>query len=290
MDSQCASLPPPYRAAILAGAESGQLGEALESIVDTASRLDQMRRVTGLALIYPLVLAVVACWLLSFLIVKVVPSFDWVGQLQFGPIPWLARWAWTLPLLIFVAPLVLTLAAFLFWWRSGDLRAAGGTHARSLAWFPGARRAIRFSQAATFAELLHLLIERGLPLDRSLELAAGASDDRKLQWAAGQLANQLRTGDRPVLSSADPVFRSAFPLLVRLALYHTADRELLVNSLKQASAMYRERASGAAESYAEYMPVLLTAVIGGTLTIAFTLFLIAPYASMLYTVSQWDWR
>jgi general secretion pathway protein F len=266
------------------------LGAALESIVDSASRLDQMRRFTGIALIYPIVLAVVACWLLAFLIVKVVPAFDWVGPLEYGPVPWLARWAWALPLLIFVVPLLLTFTAFILWWRSGDLSSSAATHARPLAWFPGGRRAIRLTQAATFAELLRLLIERGLPLDRSLELAAEASGDRPLFAAARQMTAQLRSGGGTTRSPSVADHRSALPLLVRLALYHMGDRQLLVSSLRTASDLYRERAVRAAEWYAEYTPVLFTAVIGGALTIAFTLFLIGPYASMLYTLSQWDWR
>src|SRR6476620_3249846 len=39
MEAECASLPAAYRATVAAGVESGQLGPALESLVDSASRM-----------------------------------------------------------------------------------------------------------------------------------------------------------------------------------------------------------------------------------------------------------
>jgi len=48
--------------------------------------------------------------------------------------------------------------------------------------------------------------------------------------------------------------RSTFPLMIRLALFHSGNRELLVSSLRQAATMYRERAIRAAEWYSEYVP------------------------------------
>ena len=52
MERECASLPAAYRATILAGVQSGQLAGALESLVDTATRLEQLRRISGLALAF----------------------------------------------------------------------------------------------------------------------------------------------------------------------------------------------------------------------------------------------
>ena len=84
MDAECQSLPPAYRAAILAGMHSGELGAALESLVDSATRLDQMRRVTGIAILYPLTILVVACVLLAVIISQVIPTFEWLNQPHFG--------------------------------------------------------------------------------------------------------------------------------------------------------------------------------------------------------------
>ena len=177
MDAECASLPPTYRAAIIAGVESGQLGSALESLVESASRMDQLRRVTGIAILYPLILFVAACLLFTFTITFVVPSFEWLDEYTLKPIAWLARSSLTTPVLAIALPSLAMLAAAVWWWRSGRL---GGAGARRLGLFVsliGGRGVVRWSEAAAFAEMFLLLVERGVPLDRSLRLAAESTAD-----------------------------------------------------------------------------------------------------------------
>ena len=150
----------------------------------------------------------------------------------------------------------------------------------------------RWSQAATLADLLRLLVERGLPLDRALTLAGDAIDDRRIRAAAHELAERAcaEAKLRPAGSEAGYADPSRFPLLVRLALRHASDRRLMVGSLEQAATMYRERAIRVAQWYAEYLPILLTVAIGGTVTFAFALLIFWPYASMLRELAQWNWK
>jgi type II secretory pathway component PulF len=150
----------------------------------------------------------------------------------------------------------------------------------------------RWGQAATLADLLRLLVERGLPLDRALTLAGDAVDDRRMRSAAHQLAARVQSGEITSLPRGESSYadRSSFPLLVRLALRHVSDRRLMTASLEQAATMYRERAIRAADWYAEYVPILLTVAIGGTITIAFALLIFWPYSSMLRELAQWNWK
>ena len=292
MEAECARLPAAYRAAIVAGVQSGQLGRALESLVDSASRIDQLRRITGVALIYPLIIVVVACVLFSFVIGVVVPSFAWLEQPYFGPLLWLAELPFVVPFLALVLPGVVTLSTLFWWWRSGRLGGANSATFALLGRFPGAGGVRRWSEAATFAEILQLLVERGLPLDQALRLAAGATNDARLQAAAEKFAERASQGavGRPMDAAWHHSSQEGFPMLIRLALHHTGDRALLAGGLRQAAAMYRERAIRAAEWYAEYLPMVLTVAIGGTLTIAFTLLVIWPYASTLHELAGWNWR
>ena len=292
MDAECQSLPPAYRAAILAGMQSGELGAALESLVDSATRLDQMRRVTGIAIIYPLIIVVVACVLLAVIISQVIPSFEWLNQPHFGVFRQLAHWPFLVPILAALVPCAVMLAAVIWWWRSG--RVSGGRSARfkSLAWLPGTRRVHRWSQAATFVEILRLLIERNLPLDRALRLAGDAVDDPRLSSSAKQLAEQISQGGA-VSPATDAMASSAaaeFPLLIRVALRQANNRRLLVSGLRQAAMMYRERAVRTAEWYAEYMPIALTVGVGGTLTVGFALLVLWPYAATLSELAGWNWK
>jgi type II secretory pathway component PulF len=230
----------------------------------------------------------VVCWLLALIVTAVVPSFESLGKYSFPPIAWLADWPLAGPVLIFGVPGVVVLLAAIWWWRSGPAGRASrmGLSAR----LPGSGRLQRWSQAAIFAEMLLLLVERGVPLDRSLRLAAEAIDDAKLRRAAERLAERSRSGAAVSQSPNDPESRAEFPLLIRLALYHANNRSLLAGGLRQAAATYRERAVRAANWYAEYLPILLTVVIGGTLTISFTFSILWPYVSMLHDLAGWKWR
>ena len=285
MDAECASQPAAYRAAIVAGIESGQLGGALESLVDTATRIDQLRRVTGLALLYPLMVVVIACLLFGLVLTAVIPQFDWLYEPHFGRLAELARSSWAVKTIAFVVPSVVVLLVASWWWRSARVGWA-------LAWLPATRGVRRWGQAATLAELLRLLVERGLPLDRALTLAGDAVEDRGMRSAARQLAARVQNGQitGPVSGESSDADRSNFPLLVRLALHHATDRRLMTASLEQAATMYRERAIRAANWYSEYVPILLTLVIGGTITVAFALLIFWPYSTLLRELAQWNWK
>ena len=83
MEVECAAMPAVYRATIVAGVESGHLGNAIESLVDTASRMDQLRRITGVSLLYPIVILLATCLLLAMVIIRVVPQFEWLDRFPF---------------------------------------------------------------------------------------------------------------------------------------------------------------------------------------------------------------
>jgi type II secretory pathway component PulF len=153
-------------------------------------------------------------------------------------------------------------------------------------------RVHRWIQAAIFAELLRLLVQRNLPFDRALRLAADASDDARLREAASRIALRAIHGGPPADIGERGILpeSSELPPLIRVALRHSNDRDLLTSSLRQAATIYRERAIRAADWYAEYLPILLTVGVGGTLTIGFTLLVLWPYASMLHELANWNWE
>jgi general secretion pathway protein F len=292
MDAECANLPAVYRATVVAGIESGQLTSALESLVATASRLQEMRRVTGVALLYPLIVTVIACNLFAFTLAAIVPNFEWLHLPYFGPVIALAKWPRVVEFIALGLPAVLVTGAALWWWLSGRIAGSGASLSNPLSWMPWSRGAYRAAHAATLADLLRLLVDRGVPLDRALRLAGDAVDDRRLQVASQLLADDVARGSAirvPNVLADDPRLEP-FPKLVRLALRHMDDRRLLSSGLKQAATIYRERATRSAEWYAEYLPVLLTILIGGSLTALFALLVFWPYASMLHELAQPNWK
>ncbi len=292
MEAECAKLPGAYRAAIVAGVESGQLGSALESLVETSSRLDQLRRITGVALLYPLLIFVICCVLLAMILGVVVPRFSWLHQSHFWPLDGLADSPWATAIIALVLPSVAVLLAVTWWWRSGRVNGVSSARIGALAWLPWIRRVHYWGQAANLADLLRLLLEHGVPLDRSLRLAGDATDDARIRTAVRDLADRVQEGntDSRSLTDGNKSGRSRLPTLIRLALLHATDRKLATASLEQAVDIYRERAVRSAEWYADAFPILLTVGIGGTLTIGFTLFVLWPYAATLHELAQWNWR
>lgn len=291
IEAECATLPPIYRATVVAGMESGQLNSVIESLVDTATRLDQLRRVTAIALLYPVIVITIAALAFALIITTVVPNFDWLNESHFGPLAWLARFPKEVLIAAVAIPCVIIISLRFWWWRSGRLGAILPSRFGLIDLVPGTRRVRTWSQAATFSELLRLLVESNLPLEQALRLAADAVDDRRFRAAAIDLAARGERGD--VDWSANPNGRAnsrSLPLLIRIALDQSSNRPLLVTGLRQAATIYRERAIRAAEWYSEYVPVFLTVGIAGTLTIAFTLSVLWPYAATLRELSSSHWH
>jgi len=65
VEVECATMPAAYRATVVAGSQGGQLASAIESVVDSASRVEQLRRITGVALLYPMMVSIVAVVLMT---------------------------------------------------------------------------------------------------------------------------------------------------------------------------------------------------------------------------------
>jgi general secretion pathway protein F len=290
IEAECAGMPAAYRATILAGLASGEPASAIESVVDSATRLADMRRITGMAMIYPMIIIVVAVALTCVMCMILIPSINMLSESHSPTISWFMSWRLVLMRVVLVGGAVLLLGFVVWWWRTGRFRDT----ARALGWLallPGSRGIFRWTQAATFADLLLLMTERGVPLDKAIRLSGDAIEDLELRSSAHQVAEHIaRGGSVTINNDALTEQRAKFPLLLRLALFHSLNRESLVNSLRQAAIMYREHAARAAEWYAEYVPILLTIGIGGTLAIGFTLLVLWPYTSLLQELSNWHWR
>ncbi len=292
MEAECASLPAAYRAVIAAGVRSGQLASGLEAIVDSASRLAELRRVTGMALVYPLVIAVVTCVLLAGVFTLVIPGFASLSNTYYRPLAPLSEWPFLAPTLVLALPCLLVISVAIWWRRSGRVSGVQGLESLPLAWIPGAKAVRRWSHASTFAEMLSLLVERRVPLNQALQLAADATGDGSLCADAQRLVTDIERGGSGHSNDIGSVRRGndGIPLLIRLALTRSGETDRMAASLRQAAAMYRERAVRAADWYAEYAPILLVVGIGGTITVGFTLLVMWPYVGMLYELSGWNWK
>ncbi|MBN1590154.1 MAG: type II secretion system F family protein [Pirellulales bacterium] len=273
-------LPKVYQAVVEAGVRAGRLPTALEAVASSARRLSDTYRFTAITAMYPLLVILVAwCGLLFFSCVlapglaAMFMEFNAPGQRFFAALAQAGQSAWYWGPIVPVAFVLLTVV----WWL-------GHTDSRwteqFLAWMPWTRRILRDLRAATFCEILALLVENQTPLPEAVVLAGEASGDPPTSQIARQMAEAIRNGQvRPVAGC--PVF----PPLVRWLLSAAGRDGALLPSLRHAASFYHRRARHQSDLQRVFLPVFLTIGIGGTVTALYALAFFIPYTSMLRSLA-----
>jgi general secretion pathway protein F len=286
-----ALFPPVWRAVVQAGLRCGRLAAALEAMSDTGYRLAELRRAVGTALIYPLMVVAVAYGFFVLLVTTLAPvTLRTYEDLTSSSDPLLASLVWlgqTAPWWAPFPPLVVLLVLAVWWYRSGRASAVQGRTAASpgsgrRGW-PTAGRVLRDGRLATFAEILSLLVRQQVPMPEAVVLAADASGDRRLAQGARDLADRLRSGGSGAEGQAMPPH---FPPLVGWLILSGAQADVLGDTLGQMAETYRQRAARTTTWAGVYLPMLLTAVIGGTATLLQALLVFGPIWKMLYDLGQ----
>lgn len=178
-----------YRSTVAAGEQSGHLDKVLENLADYTERQFESRRDVEMALLYPVVLTVLAFGIVGALMVYVVP--DMVGAIQ--------NMGQELPLSTRV---LIALSEFTqsYWWLLLALAIAAAAGGRWLLSQPGIRlawdrqklglpvlaRITRSSNAARYANTLSILTSSGVPLVEAMNIAAEVVSN---SWLRRRLAD-----------------------------------------------------------------------------------------------------
>ncbi len=192
-----ASFDPLYRAMVAAGEASGDLGRVLENVADHREKSQSTRQKVQSALIYPIVLSVVAVAvvtaLMIFVVPKVVSQFDSFGT----ELPLLTRivvgtsdFLVTYGLFLF-GGLGLVVAGFIALMQLPDFQYR--VHSSLLA-LPLIGRLIRAVNAARFARALGTLIAGGSPVLESLMAAKETLRNVRMRIALDGAISQIREG------------------------------------------------------------------------------------------------
>lgn len=186
-----------FRASIAAGEESGQLARVFDRLADYLEQRMEMRGRTLLALIYPVLLTVVALSVLMALMTWVVPQvvrvFDTLGH----ELPLLTR-------------IVMGLSEFMIAWGAAllVLLVAAGV---ALAWLlrqpgfgtrwdtmllrlPLLGRIVGGNETARFARTASILIDSGVPVVDALHGAREALRNRALRAGVSSAVERVREG------------------------------------------------------------------------------------------------
>ncbi len=277
------TIPDVYRAVVEAGLRSGRLAQALEGMAAIARGYADARRSVGLALIYPLIVLSLAYVLGVTFIVKIAPKFlSAFESLGLPPLRSLVTLSWLGDSAIYWAPILPALVVLLglrWVWSGRSVVLDSGALGPVLDRLPLVGSMSRGFRAASFADLLALLIEHRVPLDESVRLAGEASGDRSLRLASAELAESIRNGEDPETSrSVDP---RTFPPLLAWMLTSGRRQGNLSSALRQAAQTYRRRAERRADLLRSALPTVLLLGIGASAVLIYTLLLFVPLTSLL---------
>jgi len=241
MGREPASFPPLYRAMVSAGESSGTLPQILERLANLLERQAQVRSKVLSALAYPIILAIVAAFvvfaLMIFVVPQVVEQFEDVGQelplltrIVIALSDFLANWWWALGLVLVTLLLLVGRAL-----RTETTRLRFD---RGLLRLPLIGRLLRDLHAARLARTLSTMVASRLPLLEGLRLTTQTVHNRALRAASADITESIRTGGS--LSAA--LRRAAIfpPLLVYLAASGEASGKLDVMLERAADYLERE--------------------------------------------------
>ncbi len=211
------SFPDFYRALVHGGEESGALPTVLQHLADYLDARQALRQKTSLALLYPVLVTVVAVMIVTGLLVYVVPQVVQVFQQSRQSLPWLTRaliglsdfLRATWPYL--VASIVgITVAARMTLRRDAARRR---WHALLLR-MPWLGPLIRGVNTSRFASTLAILVGGGVPLLSALNSGARVMTNMVMREAIEHAVERVREGAS--LARALGETRAFPPLLVHL--------------------------------------------------------------------------
>jgi general secretion pathway protein F len=180
-----------------AGEANGRLGDALDRLATMMARAEELRRIVGNAMIYPIALLVIAVGVIAMMLLFVVPQFESLFATSRAQLP---------------AASLFVMGASRFLRDHGlvllGIVVAGGFALRQAARTPASRAAIdravlgvpqlgelvRRAEAARFARTLGALLEGEVPLPNALMLAQRTLANSAMAGAIAQIAAGVREG------------------------------------------------------------------------------------------------
>ncbi len=268
------SFPELYTASVSAGEQTGRLGEVLERLADYTEARQGLQQRIGVALVYPVILTVVAILIVAGLVTYVVPQVVKVFEDTGQQLPLLTR-------------MLIALSDFLQaygLWIVGLIVAAGVALAmllrrpvpryhwhRLLLSMPGIARLSRTFNTARMARTLAIMSGSGVPLLSSMRAAAGVVGNRVLRRALEVATDEVAEG-----ASISRALRRTGrfpPVLVQMVASGESSGRLPEMLDKAATAMERELESRMAVLVGLFEPFMILLMGGMVLTIVLAILL-----------------
>lgn len=211
------SFPEFYCALVHGGEESGALPTVLQHLADYLDASQALKQKTSLALLYPILVTVVAIAIVSGLLIYVVPQVVQVFQQSRQSLPLLTR------AMIGLSDFLRSAWPYLFVMAGGGIASARMALRRDkvkrrwhalLLRTPGLGPLIRSTNTSRFASTLAILVGGGVPLLKALASSARVMTNRVLREAVEQAIDRVREGSS--LARALGASQAFAPLLIHL--------------------------------------------------------------------------
>ncbi|QDV74331.1 type II secretion system F family protein [Botrimarina mediterranea] len=277
------ALPRYYAALVRAGEACGQLPAALQELSDALTRSLQLRRTCVMAAGYPVFVAVAAWTLLLFSSQTLLPEYDWITASPAGN-PDAEMRRVVMGAFLYGGPILLGVLVLWVVARGGPDGGVLAAPLGSAANLPGVRNVLRLTAASTYCRLLTLMLKQRTSLPVALELAAEATGWPRYLGPSKRLAEAIRQGNA-VSDEGDAL--KQLPPLVRSAVAMQGDAAVLSEAIDQAASSYEERASLAADTTAVMLPVISSAVLGGSAVVIYAVLMLWPYIQSLKEMAGW---
>ncbi len=268
------AFPELYRATLAAGEQAGHLEVVLERLADYTEARQQLQQKVFLALLYPVLLTLVAITVIAALLVHVVPQvvevFAHIGQ----NLPPLTRWLIATSdflqhngviLLLGVAALLLIGKSLL---KREHIRCR--VHRRLLT-LPLFGRFIRTLEAARFARSFSILIASGVPILEGLKVSSRVVGNLALREALDRVRAKVREGSS--IHQAMAAEKCFPPLTIHLIASGEASSNLEQMLDRAALTQERESETVIAATMGLFEPVMIVIMGGIILTIVLAILL-----------------
>lgn len=264
LDRFAYAFPPIYRASVAAGEKSGQLGTVMAQLAEYLERQDALRRKTLQALLYPIIVAIVAMMVVIGLMTYVVPQVIEVFQHTKQALPFLTRalivisdilrrFGWLLTLM-----LVGGIVGFRYALRNDIVRYRWDAYLLNQ---PLLGKHLRALDTSRFASTLAILVSSGVPLLNALEAGRQVITRLPLRQAVAAAADRVREGS--ALSAALRQTRAFPPLLTHMAASGEATGEL-ASMLSRCAQLQQNEVETRTATLTTVLEPLLLLFMGGT--------------------------
>ena len=271
--------PAMYTTTLLAGERSGNLQEVLERYVNFQRISLTFRKKLITSLIYPSVLVVLVCGLMTFMFTFVIPKFAELFNQLGTNLPALTLYllhfgTWLQHNIVYILAIVVVAGIVLWRFFITDRGRDFADSVRMKA--PVLGKIWRMYQVALFARTLSTLLSGGLPLVPSLETAARSISSRRISKAVADSIVTVREGK----SLADSLARTgAFPDLACEMIQVGEQTGALPAMLNSVAEFFEEDvATALAAALALIEPIIL--IVMGVVVVIILISLYLPIFSM----------